>query len=103
MLGFNELFIISIIILFIFGPEKLPKIGKIIGASIGEFQKAQRMMEISNNFQLDIFKNENDLITKRKEELNNLIIQVSKKLDIDIKDKCNNEILIIILKKIIEK
>ena len=97
MLGFNELFIIFIIILFIFGPDKLPKIGKIIGKSIGEFKKAQQITEIE-----DIFNSDNYLLNEKKNKLNNLILQASEKLCIDKKDNNKEDLLISILEKIIE-
>lgn len=102
MLGFNELFIIFIIILFIFGPDKLPKIGKIIGKSIGEFKKAQQMTEITDNFNVDIFNSDNNLLNEKKNKLNNLILQASEKLCIDKKDNNKEDLLISILEKIIE-
>ena len=102
MLGFNELFIIFIIILFIFGPDKLPKIGKIIGKSIGEFKKAQQITEIEDNFNVDIFNSDNYLLNEKKNKLNNLILQASEKLCIDKKDNNKEDLLISILEKIIE-
>ncbi|MBC2582451.1 twin-arginine translocase TatA/TatE family subunit [Clostridium sp. DJ247] len=39
-IGFPELIIILVIALVIFGPGKLPSVGKSIGESIKEFKKA---------------------------------------------------------------
>ena len=39
-IGFPELIIILVIALIIFGPGKLPSLGKSIGQSIKEFKKA---------------------------------------------------------------
>lgn len=39
-LGVPELILICVIALVIFGPKKLPEIGKAMGKSIGEFRKA---------------------------------------------------------------
>ena len=39
-LGFSELLLILVIALVIFGPKKLPEIGKALGSSIKEFKKA---------------------------------------------------------------
>lgn len=41
-IGFTELLVILIIILILFGPGKLPEIGKALGKGIREFKKAQR-------------------------------------------------------------
>ncbi|MBP7633136.1 twin-arginine translocase TatA/TatE family subunit [Candidatus Ozemobacteraceae bacterium] len=40
-LNLSELIVILIIILILFGPGKLPEIGKAIGRGIREFKKAQ--------------------------------------------------------------
>ncbi|MGH6885531.1 MAG: TatA/E family twin arginine-targeting protein translocase [Geminicoccales bacterium] len=39
-IGMPELIIILVIALIIFGPRKLPELGKSLGKSIGEFKKA---------------------------------------------------------------
>ena len=39
-LGFQEMIVIFIIALIIFGPKKLPEIGRTIGKALGEFKKA---------------------------------------------------------------
>ncbi len=39
-LGFTELILILIIALVIFGPSKLPEVGKALGKSIREFKSA---------------------------------------------------------------
>ncbi|BDF77599.1 twin-arginine translocase TatA/TatE family subunit [Pyramidobacter piscolens] len=39
-LGFSELFLILVVCLVIFGPAKLPEIGKAAGKAIREFKSA---------------------------------------------------------------
>jgi len=39
-LGFPELFLIFIVALIVFGPKRLPEIGKTLGKALGEFKKA---------------------------------------------------------------
>lgn len=41
-IGFTELLVILVIILILFGPGKLPEIGKALGRGIREFKDAQR-------------------------------------------------------------
>ncbi len=41
-IGIPELIIILVLALIIFGPGKLPDVGKAIGKSINEFRKASR-------------------------------------------------------------
>jgi TatA/E family protein of Tat protein translocase len=41
-LGFGELVLILIVALVIFGPGKLPEVGKAMGKTINEFKRASR-------------------------------------------------------------
>lgn len=41
-LGLSELIVILVIALIVFGPGKLPQVGKALGSSIREFKKASR-------------------------------------------------------------
>lgn len=41
-LGFGELTLILIIALVVFGPKKLPEVGKAMGKAISEFKNASR-------------------------------------------------------------
>jgi sec-independent protein translocase protein TatA len=43
-IGISELLVILIIALIVFGPGKLPEVGKALGRAIGEFKKASRDM-----------------------------------------------------------
>ncbi len=44
-LGFQELLIIFIIALVIFGPRKLPDLGKSLGKSLAEFKRASNELK----------------------------------------------------------
>ena len=43
--GFTELLVILVIALIVFGPGKLPEVGKALGKSIGEFKSALKKAE----------------------------------------------------------
>ena len=43
--GFGELLVILVIVLIIFGPSKLPQIGKAMGEAIGQFKKSSAEVE----------------------------------------------------------
>lgn len=48
-IGATELIVILVLALIIFGPGKLPEVGKAIGRSIREFKKAQSGLEDDEN------------------------------------------------------
>ena len=39
-LGFQELLLIMVVALIVFGPRRLPEIGKLLGKAMGEFRRA---------------------------------------------------------------
>lgn len=39
-LGFNELIVIFVVALLVFGPRKLPELGRSLGKSLSEFKRA---------------------------------------------------------------
>lgn len=51
-LGMQELIIIMVIALIIFGPRKLPELGRSLGKSIGEFKRASN--ELRNTIEDEI-------------------------------------------------
>ncbi len=44
-IGFQELVIILVIALIIFGPSKLPQLGKAVGQTVKEFRKSTKEIE----------------------------------------------------------
>lgn len=50
--GIPELLVIGIIALVVFGPKKLPELGKSIGRAMAEFKKAQQ--EFQNSVQAEM-------------------------------------------------
>lgn len=67
-IGMPELVIILVIALIIFGPRKLPELGKSLGKSIGEFKRASN--ELRNSLEEEIKQEEQrDLSTARQKAL----------------------------------
>ncbi len=58
--GFQELVVLLVIVLIIFGPKNLPKIGQALGKSIKEFKHATRDLS-------DEFKDEEESESKSEE------------------------------------
>jgi TatA/E family protein of Tat protein translocase len=52
-IGFPELLLILVIALLLFGPKKLPEIGKTLGRSIAEFKKATNDLKRSLEEEVD--------------------------------------------------
>lgn len=59
-IGLGEILLIVFIALLLFGPKRLPELGKALGKAIREFKKAEN--EVKNVFQ-------NDFIEKEKKQL----------------------------------
>jgi TatA/E family protein of Tat protein translocase len=64
-LGMQEIIVIFIIALIVFGPRKLPEIGKTIGKGLAEFKKASA--ELKNTWEQEV------QLDKTKEEVSQLV------------------------------
>ena len=69
-LGMQEIVIIFIIALIIFGPRKLPELGKTIGKGLAEFKKASN--ELKQTWEDEV------RLDKEKETMNEIIEDVKK-------------------------
>lgn len=58
-LGFPELVVIFVIALLVFGPRKLPELGKSLGKSLAEFKKATN--ELKKTWEEEVGKEEQEL------------------------------------------
>lgn len=47
-LGMGELIVVGVILLFFFGPKKLPELGKGIGQALREFKKSGQALDTEN-------------------------------------------------------
>ena len=66
-LGFPELVVIFVIALLVFGPRKLPELGKSLGKSLAEFKKATN--ELKRTWEQEV-KAEEDELKKIQRDIN---------------------------------
>jgi sec-independent protein translocase protein TatA len=64
-LGMQEIIIIFVIALIVFGPRKLPELGKTIGKSLAEFKKASN--ELKQTWEEEV------QLDKEKQALNEIV------------------------------
>ena len=85
MLGAEELIPIFILVLLLFGANKLPELARSMGSAMGEFKKAQIASEQNlKEFEKSI---KEPTVTKSK------IQETAEKLRIDIKGKTDDQLL----------
>ena len=82
MIGTQELILILIVVLFIFGPSKLPELAHSLGKAAGEFKRAQMETE------LDI-KRFNSQTVDKDMKIHNLAIEMG----IDVKNKTSEQLV----------
>lgn len=68
-LGFPELVVIFVVALVIFGPRKLPELGRSLGKGLSEFKRASNELKRTWEDEVDAVKHEVDV---QKEELNQI-------------------------------
>jgi sec-independent protein translocase protein TatA len=78
-LGMQEIIIIFIIALIIFGPRKLPELGKTIGKGLAEFKKASN--ELKQTWEDEV------RLDKEKEAMNEIVEDVKKDASLKIDDE----------------
>jgi len=67
-IGMPELIIILVIALIIFGPRKLPELGRSLGRSIGEFKKASNELRSTLEEEIRIEEQREQKATTRAEQ-----------------------------------
>ena len=71
-LGFQELIIIFAVALLVFGPKKLPEVGRSIGRALREFRRTSDEIKekLEEEIQIDDFKEIKTEINEFKKDLN---------------------------------
>ncbi|MBU3965991.1 MAG: twin-arginine translocase TatA/TatE family subunit [Euryarchaeota archaeon] len=82
MIGTQEMILILILALFLFGPSKLPELARSLGKAAGEFKRAQKETELDiNRF--------NKMPEDKDIKIHNLAIEMG----IDVKDKSSEKLV----------
>jgi sec-independent protein translocase protein TatA len=76
-LGMQEIIVIFVLALIVFGPRKLPELGKTLGKGLAEFKKASN--ELKQTWE--------DEVNKEKEVLTSTLDEVNKSMTIDDTEK----------------
>jgi sec-independent protein translocase protein TatA len=82
-IGMPELIVIFILALIVFGPRKLPEIGKTIGKGLAEFKKASN--ELKQTWEDEV------RLDKEKEEVSQLLKETSNQASEILKDDSNSK------------
>lgn len=85
MIGTQELILIFLAIILLFGASKLPELARSLGKSSGEFKKAQ--MEVEKEIQ------QLEEPVEKTNEISQNILKLAKDLRIDINGKDENAII----------
>jgi len=87
MIGPNEIMIIGVIIVLLFGASKLPELARSVGRSMGEFKKAQKEAE------KELSEFERSLEATPKETKKSKVITMAEELGIATEGKTEDELL----------
>ena len=83
MIGTQELVLILIAALFLFGPTKLPELAQSLGKAVGEFKKAQMETEY------ELKKLEKQPIDEKDTKIHNLAIEMG----MDVQNKTTEQLV----------
>ncbi|MDY0267047.1 MAG: twin-arginine translocase TatA/TatE family subunit [Methanimicrococcus sp.] len=93
MIGTTEIIFILVIVLVLFGPNKLPELARAVGGAIGEFKIAQKSAEFDLSG-FDAINRENAEKKKAEEKaLNERIIKMAEEAGISTQGKTTAELL----------
>ena len=84
-LGMQEMLIILVVALIVFGPRKLPQIGKTLGKSIAEFRRTSTELRstLEREVQMEEFRAARSEVTELKTDLKKDVTDLGRGLDPD--------------------
>jgi TatA/E family protein of Tat protein translocase len=75
-IGMPELILIFVVALLVFGPKKLPELGKSLGRGLAEFKKASEDLKKTIEDEIEQGKHEAEAVQKQVTEVRNSIAAV---------------------------
>ena len=75
-IGMPELVLIFVVALLVFGPKKLPELGKSLGRGLAEFKKASEDLKKTIEDEIEQGKHEAEAVKKQVNEVRNTISAV---------------------------
>ena len=75
-IGMPELILIFVVALLVFGPKKLPELGKSLGRGLAEFKKASEDLKKTIEDEIEQGKQEADAVKRHVSEVRNTIAAV---------------------------
>jgi sec-independent protein translocase protein TatA len=72
-IGMPELILIFVVALLVFGPKKLPELGKSLGRGLAEFKKASEDLKRTIEDEIEQGKHEADAVKKQVVEVKNTL------------------------------
>ena len=85
MVGFDEIILIAIVALLLFGPDKLPEYIRQLGRFYGEFKKAQRDLELEFD--------KAAMISAPLKQPSATVIEIARKMSIPVEGKTEDQLL----------
>lgn len=88
MVGFDEIILIGIVALLLFGPDKLPQYLKELGKFYAEIKKAQREFELELN--KPALESTSTLVNKAPSAT---VLEIAKKMNVPVEGKTEEQLL----------
>ena len=93
MIGSTEMIFVIVVILVLFGPNKLPELARSLGSVIGEFKMAQKSAEFDLSGFDKLNQENQEKKKKEQQDLNAKILKMAEEAGIETAGKTPDEIL----------
>ncbi|WNY23194.1 Sec-independent protein translocase protein TatA [Methanimicrococcus hongohii] len=101
-LGIGEVVFVLIVVLLLFGPNKIPELARAVGGALGEFKTAQKAAEFDLSGFDDLNREQAEKKKKEAAALDERIVQMATDAGISTEGKTTDELLVLISAKMNE-